>query len=395
MQLPRRMIGVAFAVAVVGLLSFLLLQSREPTYQGRSLSAWLQDWDNSSTRPGTPVRTEVRTNVQNAVRQMGEKAVPCLRSMLRTRDTAVRQKLVAFCSQKPWIPIRFRPAAYRLHIRGMFGIRALGPAGKPALPELLALLKEPEWTIRAWAAGTLGKIGPDANVALPELTLRLSDPDCRVRQSACSALPEIGIAKEVVLPALMPCLQDTNDSVFVAALQTTSQLGVDPSALVPSVTRQLTQADPRVRYEAAMALQRWGDNARPAIPALLKAAQDPDKDVREAAAKALIKIDPPAAVEAKIPTPPGPAPDAEAGSVTLEMQGPTSMALEIYKGIAGVQLVMKFQGPVPGRLDIRATRPLSPKEAIEFLEKALLHQCGIVLEHIDEKNVAVKMRHQK
>jgi hypothetical protein len=31
---------------------------------------------------------------------------------------------------------------------------------------------------------------------------------------------------------------------------------------------------------------------------------------------------------------------------------------------------------------------------MEFLEKAVLDQCGIVMQHIDEKHVAVKMRDQ-
>lgn len=43
------------------------------------------------------------------------------------------------------------------------------------------------------------------------------------------------------------------------------------------------------------------------------------------------------------------------------------MALDIYKSVAGVELLMKFQGPVPGLINLRATRPLSPKEAMEFL----------------------------
>jgi hypothetical protein len=142
-------------------------------------------------------------------------------------------------------------------------------------------------------------------------------------------------------------------------------------------------------------LGSFGAKARSAVPELLKAGHDSEKDVREAAAGALIRIDPSVAAEAKLPPPPGPASDAGAGSVTLTMRGPSSMALDMYKAIAGVELVMKSQEPIPGLINVRTTRPLSPKEAMEFLEKALLDQCGIVLEHVDEKHVAVKMRRQK
>jgi HEAT repeat protein len=394
MKRHRKANGAAFALVLVAVLSVVLLQSREPAYRSKPLSAWLQDWDNSFG-PKTPFRPELVNTIENAIRQMGSNAVPSLRSMLRTRDTGLRQKVVAYCSKRPWIPIHFRPPAYRMHIRGMFGIRALGAVGKPAIPELVSLLSDPDWTVRAWGAGTLGKVGREANAATPDLTARLSDKDEHVRQAACDALAEIGASKEVVLPALMPCLRDTNDGVFNAALRTASRMGVGPSALVPAVTDQLNQQDPRVRYQAAMALGGCGDKARSAIPELLKAVRDVDKDVREAAAGALIKIDPSVAVEAKLPPPTGPASDAGAVSVNLAMQGPTSMALDIYRSIAGVELVMKFQGPLPGFVNVRATRPLSQKEAMEFLEKALLDQCGIVLERIDDKQVAVKMRHQK
>jgi HEAT repeats len=388
-------IGAVFALALVAVLSVVLLQSREPAYKGKALSAWLQDWDNSFGPPGTPFRPELVNLIENAIRQMGSNAVPSLRSMLRTRDTGLRQKVVAYCSKRPWIPIHFRPPAYRLHIRGMFGIRALGAVGKPAIPELVALLSSQDWTIRAWAAGALGKIGRDANAAMSNLTMSLGDKDEHVRQAACDALADIGVSKEVVLPALMPCLRDTNDGVFNAALRTASRMGVGLSVLVPAVTGQLTQKDPRVRYEAATELGRCGDKARSAIPELLKALHDTDKDVREAAAGALMKIDPDTAAQTGVTAPPAQPAEASAGSGTLALQGPASMALDIYKAGAGVELVMKFQGPVPGFINVRATRPLSQKEAMEFLEKALLEQAGIVLERIDEKHVAVKMRHQQ
>ena len=57
---------------------------------------------------------------------------------------------------------------------------------------------------------------------------------------------------------------------------------------------------------------------------------------------------------------------------------------------------MEVPGPnPPGFIAVRSTRPLSPKETAEFLKKALFDQWGIALEHIDEKHVALKMRHQK
>jgi hypothetical protein len=390
---PRKTIGVLFALALMAVLAVVLLQSRQPEYQGKSLSTWLQDWDNSFSSPGINFPWDRVANAENAIGQMGSKAIPFLRKMLRTRDTDFREKMVAYCSKRPWIPIHFRPPAYRLQVRGLFGIRTLGPTAKAAVPELVTLLHSRDWTIRAWSAGDLGKIGPEASAAVPDLVKGLADKDEHVRAAACGALVAIGASKEVMLPGLMPCLRDTNYAVFTAALEAASSIGVEVSTIVPVVTDQLKQADPRVRYEAAMALERYGDKARSAVPELLKSLNDPDKIVREAAAAAVIKIDPEAASRSAV-APPGPAPDTSAGSVELALQGPASIALDVYKAISGAELVVKFQGPFPGLINVRATRPLSQKEAMEFLEKALLNQCGIVLERIDDKHVAVKMRHQ-
>jgi HEAT repeat protein len=395
MKATQKIIGAVLALAILAALSIFIFQSREPSYEGKSLSNWLQDWDNSFGSPGLAFPSDRVATAENAIRQMGSRSVPHLRKMLRTRDTAIRQKVVVFCLDRPWIPIHFRPPAYRLQVRGLFGIRTLGPTAKAAVPELVTLLHSGEWTVRAWAAGDLGKIGPEASAAVPDLVADLGDKDEHVRAAACGALVSIGASKAVMLPALMPCLSDTNDAVFSTALEAASRIGVEVSTVVPSLTGQLSQADPRVRYEAAMALGRYGEKARFAVPQLLKSLKDSDKDVREAAAGALIKIDPEAASRAAVPQRPLPAPDDSAVSGTLALQGPASIALDIYKSIAAVDLVMKFQGPIPGLINVRATRPLSQKESMEFLEKALLDQCGIVLEHLDEKHVAVKMKNKK
>jgi hypothetical protein len=259
------------------------------------------------------------------------------------------------------------------------------------VPELVTLLENSDWTIRAWAAGTLGRIGPDARAAEPDLIARLGDRDAHVRDAACGALPNVGATKEAMLPGVISLLRDDNAQVFATALRTAARLGVDEGVTVPALTDQLNQKDPRVRYQAAVALGGCAGRAQSAAPALLKAIYDSDKDVKNAAVKALAKIDP--SFGPKLPPVPEPASDAATGTVSLEMQGPASIALDIYKAVTGVELVTQLQGPVPGQINLRATRPLSPAEAKAFLEKALLEQCGLVLERIDDKHVAVKMRH--
>src|SRR5437660_318068 len=104
-------------------LLLILFPPREPTFEGRSLTSWLEEWGKCFGPPGTPFRPEPLAEARNAIEQMGGAAVPLLRKMLRTRDTSLRQKVVMFCSKRPWIPIHFRPPAKKLQNWAMFGIR--------------------------------------------------------------------------------------------------------------------------------------------------------------------------------------------------------------------------------------------------------------------------------
>ena len=74
----RKLIAVvllAFAALVVCVLVF---QNREPAWQGRTLSAWLRDFD--ADRP------ETRASAADAIRQIGTNALPLILQRLQHRD---------------------------------------------------------------------------------------------------------------------------------------------------------------------------------------------------------------------------------------------------------------------------------------------------------------------
>ncbi len=217
----RRIIASVIVVfVVVAGIALFTFRSREPVYQERPLSAWLEDLDYG--RPS--FRREAVPQAEEAVRQIGTNAVPFLVRMTRCNDSPFRKKMVALCSKQSFIKFNFRPPADTLQWRGALGIYVLGPTGKLAIPELINLLTNQHTWIRGRAAMALGKIGPDAKVAVPHLIKTLDDKDADVRACTCAGLSDLGPAAAEALPAIVNCLKETNHTVFSIALTAASNM---------------------------------------------------------------------------------------------------------------------------------------------------------------------------
>ncbi len=67
----------------------------------------------------------------------------------------------------------------------------MGASAKPAVPHLIAMLKEFDTRPRVAAATALGSIGWEARTALGALTEALDDEDNRVVRAATAALKKI------------------------------------------------------------------------------------------------------------------------------------------------------------------------------------------------------------
>jgi hypothetical protein len=132
-------------------------------------------------------------------------------------------------------------------------------AGDADVLTLIQLLRSREVGQRLRAAKSLGQIGPDARAAVPELAAVLADPDGDVRRAALAAIK--GIQGSVA----------TADAagVFVLDLQSPEE---------------------DIRYQAVKNLGRLGRDARQAVQPLQPLLADPSPDVRRAAAEALARI---------------------------------------------------------------------------------------------------------
>jgi HEAT repeat protein len=157
-------------------------------------------------------------------------------------------------------------------------------AGASAVPEIVAHLSDQRRRLPLYAV--LGRMGKPV---MPQLMELLKDPN--VRPQAGEALfqlmrPEYGQGR-----ALLKCLPDPDlkhycGPALVKAVDAKSQ------GLVADLSRKVKSRDQDVRMYAATTLGQIGPQAGEAAPDLALALKDPEAPVRLAAARALGKIGP-------------------------------------------------------------------------------------------------------
>jgi HEAT repeat protein len=243
-------------------------QEREPVYQGKPLSVWLQE-----------CRADYRGPAHDAVRQIGTNAIPTLLKMLTKKDSLVVSKLSDLWDRhiqdSPHLPGWFRhPSWYEnrawcLRGEALLGFDILGANAQQAVPALIAIYERnisPD--DKAKTGYSLNAIGPEAQrMAIPSYLRAAASPDAWVRWVALLALSEVRVEPRLVVPALAKSLGDPN---------------------LPGPVL------------AARALAEFGTNAQQAVPALLPLLSDPNVIVRSTATNALKAIDPEAAAKAGV-----------------------------------------------------------------------------------------------
>jgi HEAT repeat protein len=164
---------------------------------------------------------------------------------------------------------------------------------KPAVPNLIAALRDKDDEVRTWAAITLGQIGPNAVSAVePLLALLRYEENPQVISCAVRSLGEIGPGARPALPVLAAMVQNPEHTAQVFAIQAFWRVGpkgrAEASIVVPKlIDRLVTSNDTRMRVWVAEILCEIGPAAQEAIPALSIAAGDLDPEVRRAARDAL------------------------------------------------------------------------------------------------------------
>ncbi len=250
-------IAIALITALLlGALALGLKRTREPQFQGRRISLWLEDY--AAQKSGL---------FSQAMRETGTNALPYVVQQLERNDSPWQTGYRRFWPKLPGALQKLLPSP-KPPFAVVHGANAFHAIGTNSLSSAIALLQHQSPAVRqaaAWGICTLRRQSPVANEAIPALTTALSDPDQQVRFYTLLAFKEMGADASNAVPAIT-------------------------TVLTPTGTAAATNTDFYLRAAAALALGKIGPPAVSAVPSLKIALQAPNPYLRGQAATAIWRI---------------------------------------------------------------------------------------------------------
>lgn len=258
-RVSRRTIFVTIAItAILGSLIFVVSHAFEPTYQNRSLTSWLEQYE-ESRYGNSPADAARFRESRHAVAQIGTNGIPRLLEMVQARDMPFKRSIHALllkCNISRWQP----KYAWDFHKLAVRGFVVLGTNATPAVPRLIKSLEDDDGGVRRAAAESLGCLG-DAGInsttdAIPALIRRLDDPIEAVQYDATDALGRIRWEPKMVVPALIDKLNSTNIGPRNASvtIEAVGAYGTNAIAALPALQQYANCSDRLLRAQAEKAL---------------------------------------------------------------------------------------------------------------------------------------------
>jgi len=264
----RPIILAAFLLAAAATGLWVCWPPPEPSYHGKRLRQWLDDFDGS----GSPKEAVAK----DAIRQMGSQALPALVDLLGRTDVPFKKRLASWLERQSLVQIRFTWAETR-RVQAARAIVVIGPAAKTAVPDLSRLLAKD--ATRGAAVIALSAIGPEVVSAMTNL---FSHPNVRVRRAAVEVVGAAAQNGAMATPALLRVLRDSSQSARGSAARALGGFGQEATAAIPELTRLLSTDESA--FDAACGLAGIGGEAW--IP-VISALTSTNKRTRIAAAGAL------------------------------------------------------------------------------------------------------------
>lgn len=259
-------LGIAAMIVGFGLVLWTMSPNAEPSYQGKSLKGWAQQY---GTNHWSGIDREASWQAEAAIQAIGTNAIPFLLERMRARDSFVKQRLCRLLPPKWHGPLHLKDNSSGTRHVGAYGLAALGTNAPSAVPTLIDIASHhPDPDGRYLAVFTLRTLGPASEPAIPFLIQCLTNKVDIIRDDAALGLGTIGRQPEVCVPALVQYLE----------IAKTSARGYE-------------------RRDAIDALSRFGTNAEAATSTILELLADADQNTRQYVTNCLPLINPEAAAK--------------------------------------------------------------------------------------------------
>jgi HEAT repeat protein len=259
---PRLRFVLLILVAVFTIALFLWRAGvrREPTYNGKTLTHWAEQYGSNNWRAGGKSSAQ---EAQRAIRQIGTNGIPYLLELMRHTEPSWKKKLRQHTPQSWHTRLRLTDVSGAMWRVGAHGLAALGTNAPGAVPDLIqiATTHPDEDDGRYVAVYALRTLGRAAEPAIPFFIVCLTNKSSSISDEAALALGIMHVRPEISVPALLDRLNtlvarerggwEMADVVFAVG-----EFGTNASAAVPVLTGLLEHRDSDVRARATNALAR-------------------------------------------------------------------------------------------------------------------------------------------
>jgi hypothetical protein len=345
MRKKRLVLVATLFVGVSGFLGWLLLRPHEPVYQGKTLTAWLDQYGSNQWIFRNPDSHPPKGDpeAESAIRHIGANLIPVYLNMISTRSSSFKTNLLGRIPNSWRVRLHFpsvleyeQKLAVRRN-RGAFGLVALGVDAKPAVPALIVLLTDRNSDVRLCSIAALLHLSSIARDAVPALISCLNNPDKNMWSYALDALGDIRADPDHSIPAvldffdknpgnfpmrykavhclcqfqaqaipvLLKLLDDPNADIRKSVISELGKIRAQPDLVIPALVASLNREREKHAYYNVLAvcdaLRQYGPEASSAVPTLLKFAGDNGGDFQVHAIWALRAIDKDAAIRAGLP----------------------------------------------------------------------------------------------
>jgi hypothetical protein len=253
----KRLFVVVAAVIAVAIVAVAVWPGeREPEYQGKKLSEWLELYTKSLYDTGDE-KNPIAMEAKEAVSQIGTNAVPKLIEWLQPSPNHGRLEAARGFLHLPfgvYYVIGFFSAGAPMDhtTKAVYGFSILRERAIEALPELSRMLKDTNAVRNAvYCIGSMGKPGFDRLVAA------LADTNQMDRPYIASLVGQLGVDSNAAAAttALLECIKDQDPEVVASAVAGLGMAGFD-GRKVPALREAVGHSNLNVRIQATNALAR-------------------------------------------------------------------------------------------------------------------------------------------